>query len=68
MNYILFAIGCYIILRGLQILLEDYMKRPWCKKLIKVWAVFMIYAALAGLFVFYNEFSHVYFLGFNPAK
>lgn len=46
--YTLFAISCYIILRGLQVLLEEYKVRKWYKVTIKTWTVVMLYAALAN--------------------
>jgi len=64
MSYALFAIACYIILRGLQVLLEEHLQKKWCKTLVKVWTVFMLYAALASLLVYY--LGKVHFLGFTP--
>ena len=65
MNYTLFAIACYIVMRGLQVLLEEDLQTKWCKILIKTVTVIMLYAALASLFVWYKELS---FLGFSPSK
>ena len=65
MNYTLFAIACYILMRGLQVLLEDHLKAPWCKMVIKSVTVIMLYAALASLVVWYKEIP---FLGFDPSK
>ena len=65
MNYAFFAIACYILMRGLQVLLEDHLKERWCKILIRVVTLIMLYAALASLIVWYVEFS---FLGFSPSK
>ena len=65
MNYTLFAIGCYIVMRGLQVLFEENLQAKWCKVLIKTVTVIMLYAALASLIVWYKEIP---FLGFNPGK
>ena len=65
MNYTFFAIGCYILMRGLQVLCEEKLKAGWCKILIKTVTVIMLYAALASLIVWYKEIS---FLGFSPSK
>jgi hypothetical protein len=66
MNYVLFAIGCYIILRALQVLLEEHLGRRWCRTLIKAWTIVTLYAALVGLIAFYT--ARVYFLGFPPGS
>lgn len=65
MDYTFFAIGCYIIMRGLQVLLEEKLKVRWCKMLIKSVTVIMLYAALASLIVWYKE---IWFLGFDPSQ
>jgi hypothetical protein len=65
MNYTFFAIGCYILMRGLQVLFEDNLKSRWCKIVIKSVTVIMLYAALASLVVWYKEIP---FLGFDPSK
>jgi hypothetical protein len=65
MNYTLFAIACYIIMRGLQVLFEDHLKAPWCRILIKSITILMLYAALASLIVWYKQIP---MLGFNPSK
>jgi len=64
-NYTFFAIGCYILMRGLQVLLEENLQRRWCKILIKTVSVVMLYAALVSLIVWYKEIP---FLGFSPSK
>ena len=63
MNYTFFAIACYIIMRGLQVLFEDYNQEQWFKVLIRVVTGVMLYAALASLIVWYGQIK---FLGFNP--
>ncbi len=63
--YTLFAISCYIILRGLQTLFEDYKERNWYKIVILMWTTFMLFAALASLIVFYADIS---FLGFDAVE
>jgi hypothetical protein len=64
MNYALFAIACYIVMRGLQVLLEEHLQKRWCRILVKAWTVFTLYAALASLLVYY--LGKVHFLGFAP--
>ncbi len=64
MNYTLFAIACYIIMRGLQVLFEEHLKKKWCRILIKTVTIIMLYAALVSLIVWYKE---IYFLGFDPS-
>jgi hypothetical protein len=65
MNYTLFAIACYIIMRGMQVLFEEYAQRSWYKIVIKSMTVVMLYAALASLVVWYAK---IQFLGFDPTK
>ncbi len=65
MNYTLFAIACYIVMRGLRVLFAEYLDRPWCKWLVKSVTVVMLYAALASLFVWYQKAN---LLGFDPTK
>ena len=62
--YTLFAISCYIILRGLQVLFEDDKDKRWYKTTIRIWTVVMLYAALASLIIFCAEIP---FLGFDGA-
>lgn len=62
MNYTFFAIGCYILMRGLQVLFEEQSQKLWFKVLIKVVTVITIYAALASLMVWYKEIN---LLGFG---
>ena len=65
MNYTLFAIGWYIIMRGLQVLFGEYCQTRWFKIMIKIVTVVMLYAALASIIVWYKE---IQFLGFHPSK
>jgi succinate dehydrogenase hydrophobic anchor subunit len=65
MNYTLFAIACYIIMRGMQVLFEEYAQRSWYKIAIKAMTVVMLYAALASLVVWYGKIN---LLGFDPTK
>lgn len=65
MNYTLFAIGCYIVMRGMQVLFEEDLQKRWCKILIKIVTGIMLYAALASLVIWYQDIN---FLGFNPGK
>lgn len=60
--YTLFAIACYIILRGMQVFFEEYNDKHWYRVTIKIWTGFMLYAALASLIIFYAEIP---FLGFE---
>jgi hypothetical protein len=65
MNYTLFAIACYIVMRGLQVLLVEYMDKVWYKVVIKSVTVAMLYAALASLVVWYEKIN---LLGFDSTK
>ena len=65
MNYTLFAIGWYIIMRGLQVLFGEHCESRWFKIMIKIVTVVMLYAALASIFVWYKE---IQLLGFHPSK
>jgi hypothetical protein len=65
MNYTLFAIACYIVMRGLQVLFAEYVQKLWYKIIIKSVTVIMLYAALASLVVWYEKIS---LLGFDPTK
>jgi len=65
MNYTLFAIACYILMRGMQVLFEEYAQRAWYKIVIKSMTVVMLYAALASLV---NWYAKIQLLGFDPAK
>jgi hypothetical protein len=65
MNYTFFAIACYIIMRGIQVLFEEHTDKKWYKTLLKTITVIMLYAALASLIVWYKEIA---FLGFSPGK
>jgi hypothetical protein len=63
MNYTLFAIAWYVIMRGLQVLFEDQAQQKWFKTLIKVVAVIVLYSAFASVIVWYKEIP---LLGFDP--
>jgi len=65
MNYTLFAIGCYIVMRGLQVLLVEYLETIWYKVVVKSVTLVMLYAALASLVVWYEKIN---LLGFDPTK
>ncbi len=65
MNYTLFAIACYIIMRGLQVLFSEYSQKLWYKAVIKSMTVVMLYAALASVIVWYEKIN---LLGFDPTK
>lgn len=65
MNYTLFAIACYIVMRGLQVLFAECSERTWYKVLVKSVTVVMLYAALASLVVWYEKIN---LLGFDPTK
>ena len=65
MNYTFFAIGWYIVMRGLQVLFEEHMGKKWVNILIKVVTLIMLYAALASIIVWYRE---IHLLGFSPTK
>lgn len=65
MNYTFFAIGFYIVMRGLQVLLEDYKQKKWYKVLMAVIALCVLYAGVSSLIVWYHEMP---LLGFSPSK
>ncbi len=65
MNYTFFAIACYIVMRGIQVLFEEQNQKKWYKVLLKVVTVIMLFAALASLVVWYKE---IWFLGFDPRE
>lgn len=65
MNYTFFAIGFYIVMRGLQVLLEDYKQKKWYKILMVVIALCVLYAGVSSLIVWYKEMP---LLGFSPSK
>jgi len=65
MNYTLFAIACYIVMRGLQVLFVEYANKMWYKIVIKSTTVVMLYAALASLV---NWYEKIQLLGFDPTK
>ncbi len=71
MNYTFFAIACYIVMRGLQVLFEGQAQKTWYKVVIKSVTVFMIYAALASLWNWYMTdawLKKIHLLGFDPTK
>jgi len=65
MNYTLFAVGCYVGMRALQVLCEGSEKVKWVHVLIKVVGFITLYAALASVIVWYKEIP---FLGFEPSN
>ena len=65
MNYTLFAIACYITMRGLQVLFAEYLEKTWYKVVVKSVTVVMLYAALASLVVWYHKIN---LLGFDATK
>lgn len=65
MNYTLFAVACYIVMRGLQVLFAEYLDALWYKIVIKSATLVMLYAALASLVVWYEKIN---LLGFDPTK
>ena len=65
MNYTLFAIACYIVMRGLQVLFSEYAQKLWYKIVIKSMTVVMLYAALSSLV---NWYEKIQLLGFDPTK
>ena len=66
MNYTFYAISLYIIMRGLQVLLEEHAQKRWYKVLIKAVTIFMLYAALASIIVWY--YTGIKFLGFDAGR
>ncbi len=65
MNYIFVAIGCYIIMRAFEVIFAEQKGQTWCRWTLRVIAVIALYAALAGVIVYYKEIP---FLGFDPSK
>lgn len=65
MNYTLFAIAWYIIMRGLQVLFAGQAENRWFSIMIRIVTLVMLYAALASVIVWYRE---IQFLGFHPSK
>ena len=63
--YTMYAISCYIIMRGLQVLLEQHNQKLWYKNLTGTWTVLTLYSAVASLIVFYNEDLNL--LGFSAS-
>jgi hypothetical protein len=55
MNYIFFAIGCYIFMRAFRQLFEEYKDMLWFKIVYKVIAAGTLYAAFAGIIVWYTQ-------------
>ena len=62
MPYTFYAIACYILMRGLQVLFEEYKKALWYKILIKSVTTFMLIVALLAIANLYNELN---LLGIN---
>jgi len=65
MGYTFFAIGCYIVMRAVQVLFEEQQERKWYKILIKCVTVITLYAGLASLVIYYKEIP---LLGFDPSQ
>ncbi len=65
MSYTFFAIGTYIVMRALRVLLEDFKQKNWYKVLMVVISLCVLYAAVASLVVWYKELP---LLGFSPSK
>jgi hypothetical protein len=53
MNYTFFAIACYILMRAFRQLFKEYQEKPWYKIVYKAIAAITLYAALAGILVWY---------------
>ena len=68
MNYTLFAVACYIVMRGLQVLFIEYLDKLWYKAIIKSGTVAMLYAALASLVVWYHKINLLGSIGINLRK
>jgi hypothetical protein len=67
MAYTLCAIGCYIVMRALQVLFEEHLQKRWCKIVIKTVTVITLYVGLASVAGWYTG-ETIPFLGFNPQK
>ncbi len=57
MPYTFYAIACYILMRGLQVLLEEYKNKLWYKILIKTVTVFMLIVALVAIINMYDKIN-----------
>ena len=62
MNYSLFAVSCYIVMRAFKQIFEDYKDEKWFKITYRIIAVLTCYAGLAAILVW---FFQVRFLGFD---
>jgi hypothetical protein len=65
MNYTFIAIGCYILMRGLQVLFEGSKDKSWYKILMKIISIMVLYVAVASVIAFYLNW---WLLGFDPHK
>ena len=57
MPYTFYAISCYILMRGLQVLFEEYKDKLWYKILIKTITVCMLIVALVAIINMYDEIN-----------
>jgi succinate dehydrogenase hydrophobic anchor subunit len=65
MNYTFVAVSLYVLMRGLQVLLEDYKDKDKARMAIKIVAALLVYAAFASLVVWYVDIN---LLGFDSDK
>jgi len=57
MSYTFIAIGCYVAMRSLQVLLERKAERKWARILVLVAAILTLVAGLASVQYLYTEFN-----------
>ena len=55
MAYTFFAICAYILMRAFEVLFADQKGKRWYTIATRIIAVFVLYAAIAGMLVFYFE-------------
>ena len=55
MSYTFYTISCYILMRGLQVLFEEYKDKFWYNILIKAVTIFMLIVALVAIINMYKE-------------
>jgi hypothetical protein len=60
MPYTFYAISCYILMRGIQVLFEEYKDKLWYKILIKTITVGMLIVALVAIINMYGEHNFLF--------
>ncbi|MFA4945590.1 MAG: hypothetical protein WC789_12925 [Lentisphaeria bacterium] len=65
MGYVLFAVAAYIFMRAFEVFCAEWKGEGWYRLVSRVIAVGVLYAALAGMLIFYWKGLHL--LGFDPS-